>query len=158
MNTSNNFTKNPYIYGKPIYDKKNLYGRQDIVDSIKYNFDHDRKLTLLHVQRRIGKTSLITCLPQFFTEEQNGFEFVTFSFQGYKHEKIPQILNYLADDIASTIGELPKQVRETADSSYNFFNVFLPEIIVFTIKWLVSKMKQKYADFRGVSLLVTAYV
>jgi hypothetical protein len=121
--------KNPYIFGKPIYDKKNLYGRQDIVDRIKYNFNNDRKLTLLHVQRRIGKTSLITCLPQFFTEEQNGFEFVTFSFQGYKDEKIPQILNYLADDIASTIGELPKQVRETADVPYNFFNIFLPKII-----------------------------
>jgi hypothetical protein len=84
---------------------------------------------LLHVQRRIGKTSLITCLPQFFTEEQNGFEFVTFSFQGYKDEKTPQILNYLADDITSTILGVPKQVREIADSSYNFFNIFLPKII-----------------------------
>jgi hypothetical protein len=68
-------------------------------------------------------------LPQFFTEEQNGFEFVTFSFQGYKDEKTPQILNYLADDITSTILGVPKQVREIADSSYNFFNIFLPKII-----------------------------
>ena len=72
---------------------------------------------------------MITCLPQFFTEEQNGFEFVTFSFQGYRHESIPQILNYLADEIASTIVGLPRQVREIADSSYNFFNIFLPKII-----------------------------
>ena len=130
MNINDNFTKNPYIFGKPIYDKKNLYGRQDIVDRIKYNFDHDRKLTLLHVQRRIGKTSLITCLPQFFQEEeQNNFEFVTFSFQGYKDKTTPQILNDLADDIASTIGKLPKQVRETADVPYNFFKIFLPKII-----------------------------
>ena len=129
MNINDNFTKNPYIFGQPIYDIKNLYGRLDIVDRIKDNFGNDRKLTLLHVQRRIGKTSLITCLPQFFTEDQNDFEFVTFSFQGYKREKIPQILNYLADDITSTILGVPKQVRETADSSYNFFNIFLPTII-----------------------------
>jgi hypothetical protein len=129
MNINDNFTKNPYIFGKPIYNIKNLYGRQDIFNRIKYNFNNEIKITLLHVQRRIGKTSLITCLPQFFTEDQNDFEFVTFSFQGYKREKIPQILNYLADDIASTIGELPKQVRETADSAYNFFNIFLPKII-----------------------------
>jgi hypothetical protein len=129
MNTSNKYIKNPYIYGQLIYDKKNLYGRQDIVNRIKYNFNNEIKITLLHVQRRIGKTSLITCLPQFFTEEQNGFEFVTFSFQGYKYETTPQILNYLADDITSTILGVPKQVRETADSSYNFFNIFLPKVI-----------------------------
>ena len=83
----------------------------------------------MHVQRRIGKTSLITCLPQDFTEEQNGVKFVTFSFQGYKDKPIPEILNYLADDIASTINGLPKEVREKAYGTHNFFELFLPIII-----------------------------
>jgi adenylate kinase family enzyme len=121
--------KNPYIYGTHIYDIEKLYGRTDIFNKIKYNFDNEKKITLLHVQRRIGKTSLITCLPQFFTEEQNGFEFVTFSFQSYKYKSTTQILNNLADDITSTIVGLRKEVRETADVPYNFFNIFLPKII-----------------------------
>ncbi|MDJ0519925.1 MAG: ATP-binding protein [Trichodesmium sp. MO_231.B1] len=125
----NDYRLNPYIFGKPIYKKEQLYGRGNIIDAIKYNFTNNIKITLLHVQRRIGKTSLITCLPQFFTEEQNGFKFVTFSFQGYKDQSFAEILNYLADDIAANIDGLPKKVRELADSSYNFFHSFLPKII-----------------------------
>ena len=115
---------NPYIFGQPIYDKKNLYGRQDIVDKIKDNFGHDRKLTLLHVQRRIGKTSLITCLPDFFTKEENIFKFAYFSFQGYKASSPPQILQSLARDIVDNIDVIPPQVIELANNSYNFFNLF----------------------------------
>ncbi|NEQ39855.1 MAG: AAA family ATPase [Okeania sp. SIO3I5] len=121
--------RNPYIFGKPIYKEYQLYGRKNIIDEIKNNFISNRRITLLHVQRRIGKTSLITCLPQFFTEEKNSFKFVTFSFQGYKTKSLPKILHYLADDIAATIPGLPKQVRELADTSLNFFHLFLPTII-----------------------------
>ena len=126
---SKNFTLNPYIVGKPIYEKEKLFGRENTVKKIKDNITNNRKITLLHVQRRIGKTSLINCLPQFFTEEKNGFKFVTFSFQGYKYKSIPEILNYLADDISASIDGLPKQARELGDSSYNFFQLFLPKII-----------------------------
>ncbi|MGB3513399.1 MAG: ATP-binding protein [Microcoleaceae cyanobacterium] len=130
MNTNhNNFIRNPYIFGKPIYNKEQLYGRKKTIEQIENNLKTNIKITLLHVQRRIGKTSLITCLPQFFTEEQNGFKFVTFSFQGYKDKSIPEILNYLADEIAANIDGLPKKVREQADGSYNFFQLFLPQII-----------------------------
>ncbi|MDY7002477.1 MAG: ATP-binding protein [Cyanobacteriota bacterium] len=129
MNTSHNFTTNPYIFGKPLYKKEQLYGREETIRQIENNFKTNIKITLLHVQRRIGKTSLITCLPQFFTEEQNGFKFVTFSFQGYKDQSIPGILNYLADEIAANIDGLPKKVREQADGSHNFFQLFLPKII-----------------------------
>ncbi|NEQ39858.1 MAG: ATP-binding protein [Okeania sp. SIO3I5] len=124
-----NFIRNPYIFGKPIYKKEELYGRENIIEAIKDNFTNNRKITLLHLQRRIGKTSLIASLPQFFTEEQNTFKFVTFSFQGYKNQSIPKILNDLAEDIAATIHGVPKQVRELADTSYNFFHLFLPTII-----------------------------
>ncbi|MEB3339276.1 ATP-binding protein [Okeania sp.] len=120
---------NPYIFGKPIYEKEKLFGRENTIQEIQNNLENNVKITLLHVQRRIGKTSLITCLPQFFTEEENNYKFVTFSFQGHKDKPIPEILNYLADDIAATIDGLPKQVREEANSSYNFFQIFLPRII-----------------------------
>ena len=60
---------------------------------------------------------------------ENGVKFVTFSFQGYKDKPIPEILNYLADDIASTINGLPKEVREKAYGTHNFFELFLPIII-----------------------------
>ena len=126
---SHNFIKNPYIFGKPIYKKEQLYGREKIIEAIKYNFRNNIKITFLHVQRRIGKTSLINCLPQLFTDEQNGFKFVTFSFQGYKDHSIPVILDHLADDISFNIDRLPKKVRELTDDSYNFFQLFLPEII-----------------------------
>ncbi|MCL2932727.1 MAG: GUN4 domain-containing protein [Trichodesmium sp. MAG_R03] len=120
---------NPYNVGKPIYKKEHLYGRKKIIDKIKNNFTSNVQITLLHVQRRIGKTSLINCLPQFFTKDKDKFKFVTFSFQGYKDASIPQILNYLADEIAYAIVGLPKDVREEANTKYNFFNTFLPIII-----------------------------
>ncbi|MDE5107889.1 MAG: ATP-binding protein, partial [Trichodesmium sp. St17_bin3_1_1] len=96
MNINDNQVRNPYLFGKPIYKIENLFGRDEIFQRIKDNIIKDNiKITLLHVQRRIGKTSLITCLPQYFTEEENGVKFVTFSFQGYKDKSIPEILNYL---------------------------------------------------------------
>lgn len=125
----NNFTQNPYIVGKPIYKREQLFGRENIVGRIKNNIKKNIKITLLHVQRRIGKTSLITCLPQYFTEEENGVKFVTFSFQGYKDKSIPEILNYLADEIASTIDGLPKQELKEAGSSYRFFKLLSQRII-----------------------------
>ena len=124
----NPYIKNPYHFGTPIYKKEHLYGRENIIKAIRDNFSNNVKITLLHVQRRIGKTSLITCLPQFFHKD-NDFEFVTFSFEGHKYESIPEILNNLADDIAYPIVGLPKEVREKANNQYNFFNIFLPIII-----------------------------
>ena len=70
----NSYIENPYHFGTPIYKEEHLYGREEIITAIKKNFSNHVKITLLHVQRRIGKTSLITCLPQFFQEEeQNNF-------------------------------------------------------------------------------------
>jgi hypothetical protein len=130
MHTNDNLVNNPYLFGKPIYQMQKLFGRKDILESIKDNIiKKNIKITLLHVQRRIGKTSLITCLPQDFTEEENGVKFVTVSFQGYKDKPIPEILNYLADEIAATIDGLPKEEREKADGTHNFFEWFLPIII-----------------------------
>jgi hypothetical protein len=130
MHTNDNLVNNPYLFGKPIYEIEKLVGRNDILRRIEYNIiNNSIKITLLHVQRRIGKTSLITCLPQYFAKEQNGVKFVTFSFQGYKDKQIPEILNYLADEIAATIDGLPKQEREKADGTHNFFERFLPIII-----------------------------
>jgi len=124
----NSYIENPYHFGTPIYKEEHLYGREEIITAIKKNFSNHVKITLLYVQRRIGKTSLITCLPQFFPKD-NDCEFVTFSFEGHKYKSIPEILNYLADDIAYPIVGLPKEVREKANNQYNFFNTFLPIII-----------------------------
>ena len=129
MHNNDNLVRNPYVFGKPIYEYKNLFGRNDIIQRIKEHITkNDIKISLLHVQRRIGKTSLITCLPQFFTEEENGVKFVPFSFQGYKDNPIPEILNYLADEIAGTI-QLPQKVRDMANGTRNFFELFLPKVI-----------------------------
>ena len=120
------YRPNPYIVGKPIYQKEQLFGRENTVKRIQNNIKNNIKITLLHIQRRIGKTSLITCLPQFFTDD---IKCVTFSFQGYKDSSILEILNNLADEIAITIDGVPREVRELADSSENFFRIFLPRII-----------------------------
>ncbi|MGD1807831.1 hypothetical protein ACP6PL_20675 [Dapis sp. BLCC M126] len=129
MNTTNNFTGNPYIFGVPIRNKDQLYGRKKIIEKIENNFRNNQKITLLHVQRRIGKTSLIDCLPQLITEDQ-GFKFVDFSLQGYEYKPIDKILNDLADRIAEVIGILPNEVRELVNHSETFFiEEFLPKII-----------------------------
>jgi hypothetical protein len=122
----NNFTQNPYIVGKPIYKKEQLFGRENTVKRIQNNIEDNIKTTFLHVQRRIGKTSLITCLPQFLTDD---IKFVPFSFQGYKDKSIPEILNDLADEIATNIDDFPIELRKLANNSYNFFKLFLPTII-----------------------------
>jgi hypothetical protein len=121
-----NFKPNPYIFGHPIYKKEQLFGRENTVKGIKKNIKNNKKITLLYVQRRIGKTSLITCLSQFFTDD---IKFVTFSFQGYKYSSISEILNHLADDIVVTLDQVPREVIELANAPYNFFNLFLPTII-----------------------------
>ena len=125
MQTNNHLSVNPYFFGKPIYEYNNLFGRNDILQRIKEHItEKDIKITLLHVQRRIGKTSLITCLPDFFTKEENIFKFAYFSFQGYKASSPPQILQSLARDIVDNIDVIPPQVIELANNSYNFFNLF----------------------------------
>ena len=130
MNISGRKSKDPYRFNILIQEKYDLYGREDIVKKIKDQIiKHNIKITLLHVQRRIGKSSLITCLPQYFTDEQNGFKFVTLSFEERKHQTISKILNDFADEIAANIENLPQQVREKADGLENFFELFLPIII-----------------------------
>ena len=106
----NNLAHNPYIFGQPIYKREKLFGRENTVKRIKNNIENNIKTTLLHVQRRIGKTSLITCLPDFFTEEENIFKFAYFSFQSYKASSLPQILQCLARDIVEDIDVIPPQV------------------------------------------------
>jgi hypothetical protein len=117
------------MYGKPIYKKEQLFGREKIVYRIKNNIKNNIKITLLHVQRRIGKTSLITCLPQYFTEEHNHIQFVRLSLEGWQNKLIPEILKDIALDIAENIDEVPEQESKLANSPENFFQLFLPTII-----------------------------
>ena len=55
-----NFKPNPYIFGHPIYKKEQLFGRENTVKRIQNNIKNNIKITWLHIQRRIVKTSLIT--------------------------------------------------------------------------------------------------
>ncbi|GGA39083.1 ATP-binding protein [Okeania sp. KiyG1] len=130
MNTSHNKRKaSPYIFGKPILKQEQLYGREQDIKQIKSNLIHNKKITLLEVQRRIGKTSLLKCLPQNMNESEGKFKFVHFSFQGKQKYPIPTILDYLAEEIIEDIYGIPEQEKKVANSLDTFFGKFLPKII-----------------------------
>lgn len=130
MNTNNyNSAINPYIFGKPIDKKKQLYGREKTIEQIKSNLINNKQITLLEVQRRIGKSSLLKCLPQFMTGYKSNFKFVNFSFQGEQHYEIPKILDHLAEKIIEDIGGIPEEVKKLANNLDTFFGEFLPKII-----------------------------
>ncbi|WP_375494629.1 ATP-binding protein, partial [uncultured Nostoc sp.] len=89
--------RNPYIIGRPIDDPKLLFGRQDLFDFLEDNLRQGIKVTLLHGQRRIGKSSIIRNIPKSVKLED--FVFIPFNLEDYSRDNLSIILAELAKEI-----------------------------------------------------------
>jgi len=107
MTATPQYRKNPYIIGRPISEPKLFFGRESLFDFINDNLNQGTKVILLHGQRRIGKSSVLSQIPNFVGKDK--FVFVSFDLHDQGQSPLPQILHNLAKDIS-------KQLRLSADT------------------------------------------
>ncbi|MFN6536644.1 MAG: ABC transporter substrate-binding protein [Nostoc sp. EkiNYC01] len=126
MNGANNH-RNPYIIGRPIYEKNKFFGRESLFNVITDNLIQNVKVILLHGQRRIGKSSVLQQIPNFVQLDE--FVFIQFDLQDKGNLSLSEILYNLAETIADTLNDnsiLPQ--RELFKEESIFSEVFLPEV------------------------------
>ncbi|MBD2411270.1 hypothetical protein FACHB389_16395 [Nostoc calcicola FACHB-389] len=126
MNGANNH-RNPYIIGRPIYEKNKFFGRESLFNVITDNLIQNVKVILLHGQRRIGKSSVLQQIPNFVQLDE--FIFIQFDLQDKGNLSLSEILYNLAETIADTLNDnsiLPQ--RELFKEESIFSEVFLPEV------------------------------
>lgn len=123
--------RNPYIIGRPIDDPKLLFGRQDLFHVVKNNLSHDVKVTLLHGQRRIGKSSIIRNIAK--SVELEDFVFIAFNLEDYTRENLGKILADLAQEIIEQL-EIdtqkikPPSIQDLGKEPYIFYSQFLAKV------------------------------
>ncbi len=124
--------RNPYIIGRPIDDPKLLFGRQDLFHVLKNNLSQDIKVTLLHGQRRIGKSSIIRNIAK--SVELEDFVFIAFNLEDYTRENLCNILADLAQEIIEQL-EIdaqkikPPSIQDLGKEPYIFYSQFLAKVL-----------------------------
>ncbi|AUB39627.1 ABC-type branched-chain amino acid transport system, periplasmic component [Nostoc flagelliforme CCNUN1] len=123
--------RNPYIIGRPIDEPKLLFGRQDLFCFLEDNLSQGIKVTLLHGQRRIGKSSIIRNIPKYVKLED--FVFIPFNLEDYTRENLSTILAELAKEIIEHLQIDAKKIKppsiEDLDKDpYIFYSQFLTKI------------------------------
>jgi len=96
MILSNN-RKNPYIIGRPIYEKELFFGRDNLFNFVNANLNNGAKVILLQGQRRIGKSSVLNQIPNFVGGDK--FAFVYFDLQDKARLTLAEVLEKLATEI-----------------------------------------------------------
>jgi tetratricopeptide (TPR) repeat protein len=123
--------ENPYIIGRPIYEPELFFGREELFQFIKDNLNQRVQVILLHGQRRIGKSSVLSQVPNFVCLEN--FVFVLLSLEGKSRKLLYEVLYELSQDIFDYL-DLPKDTvkvpSEAALKENNlvFFDKFLPQV------------------------------
>ncbi|OUL30131.1 hypothetical protein BV378_04540 [Nostoc sp. RF31YmG] len=131
MVSSTDWEDNPYIIGRPIYEPELFFGREDLFNFVQDNLNKRAQVILLHGQRRIGKSSVLSQIPNFITLEQ--FLFVPLSLEGKSQKSLTEVLHELARDIIDYLELSYLQValpskRDLEEDAQIFFNNFLPQI------------------------------
>jgi tetratricopeptide (TPR) repeat protein len=131
MASATDWEDNPYIIGRPIYEPELFFGREELFNFIQDNLNKRAQVILLHGQRRIGKSSVLSQIPNFITLEQ--FLFVPLSLEGKSQKSLSEVLHELGRDIIDYLELsqlqviLPAKTDLAADVQI-FFNNFLPQI------------------------------
>ncbi|BAY12527.1 ATP-binding protein [Calothrix sp. NIES-2098] len=131
MVSATDWEDNPYIIGRPIYEPELFFGREDLFNFVQDNLNNRAQVILLHGQRRIGKSSVLSQIPNFINLEQ--FLFVPLSLEGKSQKSLSEVLYELGRDIIDYL-ELPYlQVvlpakTDLEEDAQIFFNNFLPQI------------------------------
>ncbi|PHX54421.1 branched-chain amino acid ABC transporter substrate-binding protein [Tychonema bourrellyi FEM_GT703] len=122
--------RNPYIIGRPIHETEIFFGRESLFRFIDDNLRQNAQVILLHGQRRIGKSSVLQQIPNFF--RNNEFVFVDFDLQYQGQSTLSSILHCLANDIIDRLqleGRVqPPNLEELAADTKIFSDNFLPSI------------------------------
>jgi ABC-type branched-subunit amino acid transport system substrate-binding protein len=125
--------RNPYIIGRPIdEDEPELFfGRKKLYQFIEDILRQDKKVILLHGQRRIGKSSVLRHLPEFVAPDK--FAFVPFDLEHYSRENLSGILDALVTEIIERLKLDLEKIRrpsttELAADPYIFSRQFLPQV------------------------------
>ncbi|BAZ12939.1 hypothetical protein NIES4071_47730 [Calothrix sp. NIES-4071] len=128
---SDRWEENPYIIGRPIYEPELFFGREELFQFIKDNLNQRVQVILLHGQRRIGKSSVLSQIPNFVVLED--FVFVPLSLEGKSRKSLYEVLYELSEDIFDYFDFSKQQVQlpqKTAFQENNliFFEEFLPQV------------------------------
>jgi tetratricopeptide (TPR) repeat protein len=131
MVSSINWEENPYIIGRPIYEPELFFGREDLFNFIQDNLNKRTQVILLHGQRRIGKSSVLSQISNFVRLEQ--FVFVLLSLEGKSQKPLKEVLHDLARDIIDHLDLSQNQVILPAKTDLEkdalvFCNNFLPQV------------------------------
>ena len=126
--------RNPYIIGRPIDDPKLLFGRQELFCFLEANLKQGVKVTLLHGQRRIGKSSIIRNLPKFV--KIDSFVFIPLNLEDYTRNNLSQILAELAKQILEYLqidvkNIKPPSIQDLEKEVYVFYSQFLTKIYAY---------------------------
>ena len=124
--------KNPYIIGRPIDEPTLFFGRQNLFNFLEKNLKQNVKISVLHGQRRIGKSSIIRNIPKLI--KSDNFVFIRFDLEYYSSENIGEILLALAQEILEQLDldkgkiKLPK-IKDLEKDIYVFYSKFI--VLVF---------------------------
>jgi tetratricopeptide (TPR) repeat protein len=123
--------ENPYIIGRPVYEPELFFGREYLFNFIQDNLNKGSQVILLHGQRRIGKSTVLSHIANFVHLEQ--FVFVQISLEGQSQKQLSDVLYDLARDIVEHLNlsdekvVLPTKANLEEDTQI-FLNSFLPQV------------------------------
>ncbi|NES71248.1 MAG: ATP-binding protein, partial [Okeania sp. SIO2D1] len=123
--------KNPYIIGRPIYEKDLFFGRDRLFNDIHANLNSGAKVILLQGQRRIGKSSVLHQIPNFLGGDK--FVFVYFNLEDKASLTIAEVLEKLAIEIIINIqltqDNIKPPLKTDLEANYEIFSkIFLPQV------------------------------
>jgi ABC-type branched-subunit amino acid transport system substrate-binding protein len=100
---------NPYIFGIPVENSDNFFGRESLLKNIEDSLVQNTKFILLHGQRRIGKSSVLKIIPLVVSPDE--FLFVYCDLQANGHSNLNEIFYAIFYEIFQKIGLDSKQLN-----------------------------------------------
>jgi Tetratricopeptide repeat len=132
--------RNPYIIGRPITEPGLFFGRDTLFQFVADNLVQGSQVTLLHGQRRIGKSSILAQIPLSMAKlaqdsayrDLKEFAFISLSLEGDSRKPLGDVLHELARDSLDQYDFLKSQVELPSSQVLSrhpeyFVDRFLPE-------------------------------
>ncbi len=132
--------RNPYTIGRPITEPELFFGRDTLFQFIADNLTQGSQVTLLHGQRRIGKSSILAQIPLSMANlaqestyrDLKEFAFISLSLEGDSRKPLGEVLHELARDSLDQYDFLKQRVALPSIETFArdprlFVDRFLPE-------------------------------
>jgi tetratricopeptide (TPR) repeat protein len=102
--------RNPYIIGRPVSEAELFFDRESLFRFLSDSLPQ-AQVILLHGQRRIGKSSVLTQIPAQLQDEP--YKFVMLSLEGKSQKALAEVLHDLSRDIRESL-DIPVMVPTIA--------------------------------------------